>query len=194
MTCEACRKALEVEEDRVNSINRALDQPCGCEGFSVSEHSPGPVRDDEVMHFLASLPNSRLESGHINPQYLTQLDQDGLSVLRDGASDSEFKITLDQLMVHWKEREKSLEGVISFSAAQIRAAKDPRLCCIYDTGEKERPHHAELMTSDTAKCFPNVAANQMKKAKKERLREIMELIGNAFTPAKDFRGGKFLED
>ncbi|MEO9169162.1 MAG: hypothetical protein ABI230_12240 [Aestuariivirga sp.] len=193
MNCEACKRALAVGQGRVDSINAVTGSPCACETSKVSQYSPGPVQNDEKMYFLASLPNSRMGSGHINPQYLAQLEKDGLSVLREHAADNEFAITLRMLAKHWKDKGKTFEGVISFHARQIRDAKEPRLCCIYDTGEPDRPHHAELMATKIAVCYPNLKENQLKEARKARIMEVMKLIGNGFTSAQEFRQGKFFE-
>ena len=193
MSCETCKKALAVDQGRVDSINAVVGSPCVCEAATVSQYSPGPVKNNEKMHFLASLPNARIDSGHINPQYLSQLEKDGLSVIREAASDDEFAITLRILGEQWKDKGKTFEGVVSFYASQVRDIKEPRLCCIYDTGEPDRPHHAELMVTKIAVCYPDLKENELKKARKERIMKVMKLIGNGFTSAKEFRHGKFFD-
>jgi hypothetical protein len=190
MSCEICRAALEtLVEERVASVNQAINPPCECEKFSTSQYSPGLVRDEEVLHFLVPSPDG-LTGGYVNTAFAMNVDSHGFSVIRDAAADDEIVEAIKLVRNNWEKKGRVLEGVISFPAGRIRSAVEPRLCCIYDTGEPGRPHHAELMATEL--LDRTLTNSQRKNAKRERLKLIIDLIGNQFTPAATFRAGKFV--
>lgn len=103
MFCERCRAAVDGEGTLVERMDNASDTPCGCEQSSVSELSPGVVGDEEELHFLVCDPGGMLD-GRLNPDFLRQLDKDGLSVLRGAAGNEEFTLTLAELKPRWAEK------------------------------------------------------------------------------------------
>lgn len=187
MSCETCRAALSAGPGRVGRINQALDGQCGCESFSVSPHSPGIVSDPEILHYLVPTPEGRLENGLLNPSFLVQVDVEGLSVLRDGASDQEFELTVAELRPRWRDKNRVLEGVMSFTAEAVRYESEAcRLCCVYDSAMPEKPHHADLMAPE----LPALSKSQLERQRRARLKMIVDKIGNSFTDARSFRQGR----
>ena len=190
MSCEACRGALSPEAGRVNRINECIEQTCGCEVYSVSDYSPGCVDDDEDLHYLVPTPEGRTENGHLNPTFLISIDTEGLSVLRDSAQDIEFETTVAELRPRWQDKNRSLEGIMSFKASTVRYLDEKRLCCVYDTGMPEKPNHADLMAPSLEKLFPSSSKTELKKRQRARLKQIIDQIGNGFTEVTEFRDGR----
>lgn len=188
MSCEACRGALSSEPGRVDRINKCTEQTCGCEAYSVSDHSPGCVSDDEILHYLVPTPEGRTENGFLNPTFLISLFTDGFSVLRDSAKDIEFVLTVAELRPRWQDKGRSLEGVMSFKASVVRRLDSNRLCCIYDTGMPDKPNHADLMGPSLDE--PKISNTELKRKQRERIKQIIDQIGNAFTQATEFRDGR----
>jgi hypothetical protein len=151
------------------------------------------VGDEEILHYLVPTPEGRLDNGHLNPTFLTSVDVDGLSVLRDTAEDSEFEVTLAELRPRWQDRNRSLEGVMSFKTSLVRHAAENRLCCVYDTGKQNKPNHADLMAPSLEGHPQAVSANQLKKLQKIRIKKIVDKIGPSFTPVSEFRNGRFCQ-
>jgi hypothetical protein len=189
MNCQNCRAALESDSDRAERINAVSSVPCQCETHSVSDYSPGCVHDDEWLHYLVPTPEGRTANGHLDPGMLVQVDRNGLSVLRECADNSEFVSSLQELLPRWQTKEKTLEGVMTFRASQVRFDDEgERLCCVYDTGMAHKPAHADLMapsiSNDTA-----VSNTQINKLKRARIKKIVDRIGNQFELASQFRDG-----
>lgn len=187
MSCEVCRGALSEEPGRVGRINNCIEHICGCELYAVSAHSPGTVEDTETLHYLVPTPDGRTEEGYLNPTYLLSVDTEGLSVLREGADDKEFENTLEELRPRWQNNSKSLEGVMSFKVSAVRYFNETRLCCVYDTGKAHKPHHADLM----APAISGVVSNsELKRRRRQRLKLIVDQIGNNFEAPSSFRNGR----
>ncbi len=189
MSCEACRKALSSESGRVSRINRCVEQPCGCEAYSVSNYSPGCVDDDETLHFLVPTPEGRTENGYLNPTFLISLNTEGLSVLRDSADDVEFEATVSELRPRWEDRKRSLEGIMSFKASAVRHLMGQRLCCVYDTGMPGKPNHADLMAPSLDEAAAG-SRTELKRLQRARVKQVIDQIGNSFTAADVFRDGR----
>ncbi|KAB2768593.1 hypothetical protein [Brucella anthropi] len=159
----------------------------------MSDLSPGPVKDDEGLHFFVRDPDGLTENGHVNRTFVLQAFKNGLSVLRDGADDSEFHQTIEELKASWIPKEKKVHGILTFKAAVVRYHEGNRAFCVYDTGLPGKPLHADIMAPALK---PELGVSN--KALKERaLRMLIDKIGNAFTPASEIRNGAFkalLED
>lgn len=197
MTCNLCREACfhENRKERAARAHAATPSICGCEAYSVSSHSPGPVDDREQLHFVVSDPKSLL-NGSLNPTALTQIDYGGLSVLRESASDTEFKITINQL----KERANSADsewfffGVCSFTASTIRTDNNQRFLCVYDTGLPDKPNHADIMGPNfMSMSQPPISKREQEKQNRARIKKMIDKIGPVFTSASRFRSGIFAE-
>ncbi|MDE3771490.1 hypothetical protein I7G86_07735 [Sinorhizobium meliloti] len=186
MSCNACRAAFAASDNKVSAVNNCIDQVCGCEKFSVSDYSPGRVQDDEFLHFLVYTPEGRSENGKLSPALLMQVDRDGLSVLRDGAADCEFDETMSALRPRWQTNGRSLEGIMTFAVSAVRHTPGGRFSCVYDTGMEKKPWHADLMLPE----LTATSKSQAKRLRFERLKALVDLIGNDFSDMKAFRNGR----
>lgn len=164
-------------------MDNASDTPCGCEQSSVSELSPGVVGDEEELHFLVCDPGGMLD-GRLNPDFLRQLDKDGLSVLRGAAGNEEFTLTLAELKPRWAERVRRFHGVATFRAGQVRFENGERICCVYDTALEGKPNHAVV-------AGPEFKGNDRKKLIARRKKYIIDVM-KRFETASEFRGGFLL--
>ncbi|WP_146030401.1 hypothetical protein [Thalassospira sp. GB04J01] len=192
MSCEACRAALSATEDKVNEVNKCTSEPCGCEKYRASENSPGPVLDEETLNYLVPTPDGRTESGHINPLFMNQVALNGLSVLRNTASNSEFELTIKQLRPRWESKERKLEGIVSFDARSVRYLEGKRLCCIYDTALPDKPNHADVMSAPWTGPEQVLTRRQLSQRKKIVIKEIIDQIGTNFSSAASFRDGSLI--
>lgn len=192
MSCAACIQALAVEVDRVSSINSIPDIPCVCEQYSLSPLSPGPVVDDENLHYLVPTPNGLLENGYLNPTFVQQVEKNGLSVLRALAIDDEFELTVSQLRARWSQTGRKLHGIMTFAAGSVRYDNEDRLCCVYDTAEEDKPGHAELMAIDISHKMTGLTKSQIKQMREARIKKIVDRIGSNFESVATFRSGNLL--
>lgn len=190
MSCELCRGALNAAPnatvDTVNAVNAKLGEPCACEQFSMSELSPGLVDDGEYLHYLVPTPEGRLADGHLNPINLVQVDRGGLSVLRQGAKNTEFEQTVQELRPRWQTNKKALEGVMTFPVSVVRYREEQRLCCVYDTALPGKPHHADLMMPALGGELSRTQRDRLQKA---RIKALVDQIGTNFEPIEQFRAG-----
>jgi hypothetical protein len=168
---------------------------CGCENYSISDHSPGPVADNELLHFVVSDPKALL-NGSLNPTIMMQIDFGGLSTLRDAASNDEFDITIKQL----KNRANSADaewyffGVCTFSVSTIRHENNERFLCVFDTGLPDKPNHADVMGPDLAAMSnPPLSKREQEKRNRARIKRMIDKIGPVLTGASRFRLGVFAE-
>lgn len=154
----------------------------------MSHHSPGPVLDTEDLCLLVSDPQMIMD-GWIHPSKLMNFDTCGQSVLREGASDQEFLITMGELVTRSKEkgRDRWCLGILRFSAEAVRYCASDRFLCVYDTGMEGKPYHADLM------CAPlvpdNATSGQLKRARMELAREVLIAIGRDLVGPLEFRAG-----
>jgi hypothetical protein len=197
MTCQQCREACSysVKKERAARTHAASSEICGCETFSLSQYSPGIVSDDEKLHFVVSDPKSLL-NGVLSPNVLIQIDTGGLSILRDAASDEEFRITINELKARAEAQgaEWYFYGVCTFSASAIRYDEAKRFLCVYDTGLADKPNHADLMGPDLrALATPTISKGEHERRNRARIKRARDIIDSIFTGAARFRGGKFSE-
>ncbi len=165
-------------------MEAAADEPCGCEKIRLRDISPGPVLDNEALHFLVPHPGAIID-GKLTPAFLMQMNDNGLSVLRAHAADEEFRQSLDELKVRWSPKARKFVGVASFLAARVRYDDSRRLCCVYDTALPGKPHHADI-AGTVLKAESNTAR---KKLEMQRIKRFIDLVQPSFQSARDFRGG-----
>lgn len=192
MSCEKCRKALDALENRVTSINSVGDEDCLCENHSVSQHSPSHVDDGEHLLLVVRSPDGINENGTLHPVTVEQALRNGLSVQRDCSPDDEVILCVTTLKGMWAIREKSPAGIMRFKASDIRILKDDRRAsCVYDTGEDDKPHHAEIMASASKVSeIDNCGTKKEKKLVRERYYKLLiDQIGTEFILVEQFRSG-----
>src|SRR3954451_2251268 len=190
MSCQACRQACKHPDikERAALTNAATSEVCGCQRYRIDDLSPGPVENGEELHFVVADPNG-LINGRLNQAYLTPLDFGGVSVLRDGADDTEFALTIRQLKANAEAKGKEwfLYGVCSFRADAVRFENDGRLACVYDTALPDKQHHADVM----GPALQAASKSELERLRRSRIKRVVEKIGTAFVPAARFRGGRF---
>lgn len=187
VSCKCRAAALEGEGTLVARMDRASEtEVCGCERVSVSRLSPGPIKNEEELHFIVPHPDGLL-NGKLNPTFLTQIDRNGLSILRGDAQDSEFEQTLNELKERWAPSARKFHGVATFSAANARYDKELRLCCVYDTGLPGKPHHGDI----AGPALTAESNSAMERARRKRIKCIIDNAVTRFEAAATFRGGVF---
>ena len=159
-----------------------------CEECSISEHSHGPVADDEILTKLIVDP-IHIDKGVVSPAAFTDAYSLDLSLFREElATDKEIQLAIDQIKnTGWgKEspQSRSIVAVMHASAESIRALRldNPSgpMCRIYDTGEADKPAHASVFTPTRART------------NKSDQRAIRRALLNAFGTAKampNYRSG-----
>jgi hypothetical protein len=146
MTCEACRAAVAhpIATEIAARLHAACVAVCGCENFSLSDHSPGRVDDSELLDLIISDPQSIQDGKLPHPSALVQIDRAGLSVLRDRAANEEFEQTIRELKdrAEMNGKERFFHGICSIRTAGIRGDAENRFLCVYDTALRTKPNHA----------------------------------------------------
>jgi hypothetical protein len=197
MTCEACRAAAahEIDGEIAAKLHAAGVVICGCEKFRLSDHSPGPVDDSELLDLVISDPQS-IQGGRLpHPSVLVQIDKGGLSVLRDAASDQEFEITIQELRARAEAngKERFFHGICSIQTAAIRTDGKSRFLCVYDTALATKPNHADIFGPDhKAMAVSDISRSELERRNRARIKQFIDKIGNCFVPASAFRGGAFV--
>lgn len=179
MLCDSCKEAIYNRTDgdktplahRVAKIAQASGPVCPCEECKVGEDSPGPVADDEVLHFIVTDPQA-IEGDKIKPFALSQVYKDGLSTIRSTAPVEEYILVLERLIQRSKEannEERYFDSVLEFPASLVRYDEaESRLLCVYDTSLTEQPNHVDLMVPGADKLTKKDVAALTKK-----LRELL---------------------
>jgi hypothetical protein len=186
MSCKACREAVDAEADRAKHFHAAHKEVCGCEQYSLTT---GRVGDDETLHFIVSDPDGII-NGFINQILVSQIDANGLSVLRDRAEDAEFILSLEQLSARWAERSRRFCGILNISTHSVRYDEGDRLCCVYDTAEPGKPNHAEIFAPDLQLLAEaQLSKGELKRRSRQRIKKFVEKAGTDFVTPDSFRGG-----
>jgi hypothetical protein len=143
----ACKEHFQSRSERGDGFWGKLDAAfpgCCCEQVSVSDLSPGPVRDEEV---IASAVTSRnyVSGGKILPTIFDQRIGDGLSVDRVRYSDKAAFDRRAEALVEGSLKKEYL-GAICLSVTRIRQVTDSGRRCfaVYDTAENDYVSHAEI--------------------------------------------------
>lgn len=173
-----CREAFSSakQNERASSVMEACGDSFACEQVTVSRHSPGPVLPDETLNLLISDPQGLLDKGKLHPALFSQISKKGMSVLRGGASDDEFKNTF--LILSENGNERYLHGIGVIKAECLRMNDGVQRLGVFDSGYKDRPHHADVVGSMDRKGL-------------ERIRR--DLVGQiTVVPVSEFRSGMLM--
>jgi hypothetical protein len=186
--CRSCRSAAHFlpASERAARIHRACQEIFGCERYKLGKGSPGPVRDEEYLNLLISDPQTvDHRSGKLLPVLVNQVDGNGLSVLRDAATNQEFEVTFAEMKRGSDSRgqPRYLFGVCRFLASAVRIEDSVRYLGVYDTALPQRSHHADV-------CAPPLNSRREYEARKKR---IIDKIGSSLIPVHGFRGGAFMK-
>jgi hypothetical protein len=178
----ACAEPSKLRAQRLSSANRSRFI---CEHHSVSKYSPGPILNAETLLFIVSDPQIRLQNDWVHPSSVSQATSGGLSVIRDRANNSEFKLVWKALKgsSDAKKKERWLRGVYSISAHKVRQSNLPREFAIYDTGLVDQPHHGDIMAR---------VPDKLTHSERERItRALVLAMGRDFRSVTEFRDGAF---
>jgi len=187
--CSLCKLAIwsDPDERRAQRLAHVRTDPFSCERCRLSIWSPGRVNDDEILHLIITDPQSvDSRSGQLLPRAVNQIDRAGQSVLRDGASNRQFRWTYGEMKKASDARgiPRFFHGVCSFPARVIRYDNNSRLLGVYDTALLSRRYHADLFA-------PPLGLSRRDKERRTEL--IIRKVGPNFASVAKFRGGLFLK-
>jgi hypothetical protein len=157
-----------------------------CERYAIGPRCPGPVADTEFLNLIISDPQTvDPRSGRLFPVLVTQVDGNGMSVLRDQATDAEFDITYAEMKQASDARGKPrfFHGVCRFLAGDVRYEAGERYLGVYATALPRRRHHADILAPP-----PPAMTRKEQEARKKR---IIDKIGSRLLSVSDFRNGAF---
>ena len=165
---------------------------CECERYSVSDHSPGLVRDDELLIRTLYSPYQINEKGTVTPASFRDALERGLSVNRksfiseaDLRKGIEGKIERDRK--EGKERDEFYRVVTARcgDVRQLFSEDGERLFCIYDTASEEDVSHADVCQAlDPPPGTPN--RKMLRKKTSTRLFDVF--VGEATDLATVYSG------
>jgi hypothetical protein len=137
-----------------------------------------------------------MRNGELWYTFITHAEAKGMSILRQGAADVEFRRTIE---LRLKKRTQRFQGVVSFSCDRVRnlladANADRRLIgdrlyCVLDTDAQGRPYHGDVFVT-----MPRPSDNiTLKTAFRRQRHRLMTLLRDDFIPANAFRNGNLVD-
>lgn len=131
--------------DRVAAINDCAPN-CACERYKMSRHSPGTVRDEELVErFVFSPMHVNKKTGKPMPNLFSHAEKKGCSIQRARASNDEIQNFATGFLENPKH---AWLGVVSARCGEVRTMRldghVDQIACIYDTAEETNPSHAEI--------------------------------------------------
>src|SRR5258708_17641301 len=107
-SCELCC-ALFNDSDQ-NDLAAVAEQQfpnCHCEQFSVGEGSPGRIDDDEILYRMLTDPiDLDQDTGRIAREAFAQAYKDGLSIVRERATDAELEAVIKDILSVKPDKER----------------------------------------------------------------------------------------
>jgi hypothetical protein len=152
-----CRRVTYADpetDERAVRIGTACPD-CVCEAVSVGRHgSPGRIRNHENLRSVLIAPGD-LQNDQIAITLITHAERKGVSVLRGGASDDEFRRIIQSRIRD--ARRQRFHGIASVPCARIRtlvAENDgvqrragDRLYSVLDSDMPGLPNHADVFAT-----------------------------------------------
>lgn len=132
---------------------RDLSPNCECENYSVSDHSPGLVQDNEVLVRILYSPHYiNKETGEVTPAAFTDARKRGLSVRRKThISEEDHRAKIEEKVAVDQSAGRNNDGfwrVIYTRCTALRNLKldsgGGRAFCVYDTATEDDPSHADV--------------------------------------------------
>lgn len=117
---------------------------CACEQGSVSEHSPGPVDDDEVLVRTLFQDNVVDADGCPKPSYFRR------GPTSRGFSVDRMRVVDPHSLVANKKADSRYSGYLGFIAVcggdvrSLRSDDGTRLFCLYDSATAENKAHSDI--------------------------------------------------
>lgn len=143
---------------------------CQCEAESVSDHSPGPVKGEELLlRTLYSPIHINPTTGDVNPIYFRDAANRGLSVNRKMHIDeAELRVRIEGKIARDRDADKKRDDFFRVLTARCDAVKGiledgKRLFCVYDTAMSDDPSHADI-------CQANDPLTKHTKAERMKMR------------------------
>ncbi len=168
-------------DKRVSLINEHAPD-CRCEAFSMSEFSPSPIADTELIsRFVFSPIHTDKKTGKFKPSLFSHIFDKGCSIQRETkATNNEMSSFVSDFLS--KDARFSWQAVVMAKCNNLRDIlidDKIRIICLYDTATKANPAHGEVCVS-----------REISDA--DRL-ELRSLIFDAFNKTElpnDYRNGK----
>ena len=145
MSCSCLELEAQYGEDECKCARYREKFPdCACERESVSEHSPGPVADSEVLVRTLFLESHVDPLGRVKPAYFRR-DPEG----RGFSVDRVHYWTDPQTLKSEKCADSRYDGYLRFIGICAKDLKEllereKRLFCVYDSGTSENNFHADI--------------------------------------------------
>ena len=154
MTCRCKELERKYRDSGCKCIHYREEYPgCECEKYSVSDHSPGLVQNDELLIRTVYSPiQINQETGQVNPAFFrNDALKRGLSINRKHqVSEADLRRKIECKIVRdrneGKERDDFYRVVTARCSAVRRLVSDDgeRLFCVYDTASEEDISHADI--------------------------------------------------
>lgn len=134
------------QKDRCKNLAEACPNCCLETSTVSSGHSPGVVRDDELVYRICFSPDF-WDSANNTPvsAAFTEVSTSGLSVLRETYTPKDALKRHEAIRI--KAKEGRSEGAILLAPVKkIRQIvhETQRFFCVYDTATEESPAHADI--------------------------------------------------
>ncbi|UPK28373.1 hypothetical protein [Bradyrhizobium sp. 195] len=141
------------DKERCLVVNKHCEDQ-KCERISLGRHgSPGPVANSEKIYRILIAPTD-MSAEQVALTAITHTETIGMSVLRDRATDDEFRSIVAGRTA---QPGRSFVGVIELSCGEIRgldSANDAEGRCfkdrhfiVVDTDMEKLPHHADVFNT-----------------------------------------------
>src|SRR5258708_4767115 len=132
-SCESCRSLFnDVAVRNLAAVTEQRFPDCHCEQFSVGEGSPSRIDDGEILYRMLTDPiDLDQATGQIAREAFEQAYKDGLSIIREQATDAEMESVLkDILSVKPNKERRTIRAVFEFRCLNIRNER-----CIFQGGQ-----------------------------------------------------------
>jgi hypothetical protein len=196
--CTGCRRAEKTAtgDDRCVTINKHCENQT-CEKISLGRHgSPGPVDDNEKLYRVLIAPvDTGMTAEQIVLTAITHSQTIGMSVLRDRASDDEFRRIVD---ARASQAGRTFVAVSELDCGTIRSFKSTkdelgrwtgdRHFIVLDTDMNKLPHHADVFNTIPRKSGDNPPSNKAV-WRRERVK-LLNLANTNIIKRESFREGR----
>lgn len=120
---------------------------CACEKYRMSEHSPHPVANSEILARFIFSPMHIDKKGKLKPSVFSHVHSKGCSIQRDSVAKTDEMVAFVKQFLG-SRHDFVWIGVLSGQCHNIRSIKvgetDNRSVCAYDTANPENTAHGEL--------------------------------------------------
>ena len=147
-----CRSFFDRRSEIGNSFWEKLGESypdCVCESVTVSEHSPGPVKDEETLVSVVTSDLYVSPDGKVEPTLFERRISNGISTDRKIYTSLEEFDRRAEVIVKGSDRKTNC-GSIELSVAVIRAIchNGKRAIAVYDTALECNRSHAEIACTE----------------------------------------------